>query len=214
MDKSRAEKKHVEQQESTTGNPVWLRLRESMERLQTLGRQTIDADALAQKLAGRAKMLRGRLVATETEQVPLVFLGFTKNWERYGIPIADVLEVQALEQFTVVPQTPPFLRGVVHWRGAILSLLDLSRLFEIPETGLADLHFYLVVEAAGRRVGVVAREIEEVYSVPHSRISTAPPRPATLPAEWVLGVHDNQRLILNMASILQDVRLVEWIKKL
>jgi purine-binding chemotaxis protein CheW len=212
MNNSGPEMNRLEHQTSKIENPLWARLRESMERLQAVGQRTTDADALAQRLAGRAKMLRSRMVTTETGETPLVFLAFSKGRERYGISVDDVLEVQALDHFTPVPKTPSFLPGVIHWRGAILALVDLGRLFGTPEIGLADVHGCVIVEAAGWRVGVVAREIEDVYSIPRSHLQNAPAMPGDVPPEWIVGVHDNQRLILDMAPILQDPRLVEWRK--
>ena len=211
MAEVRPETEQREKHASKIENPLWSRLRESMERLQAVDQRT-SAEALAQKLAARAKMLRGSLAATETAEAPLLFLALNKGRQRYGISVDDVLEVQALDHFTVVPRTPAFLPGVVHWRGTVLSLLDLGRLFGIPEAGLADVHVYVVVEAAGRRVGIVAHEIEDVYGVPRSHIATAPQLPANVPPEWVVGVHDNQRLILNMESLLHDPQLIDWIK--
>jgi purine-binding chemotaxis protein CheW len=201
----------LKKQTSTIDNPLWSRLRESMERLRAVDQQT-TADALARKLAGRARLLRGSLAVAEPRQAPLVFLALNKGRERYGISVNDVLEVQALEHFTVVPKTPLFLSGVVQWRGAVLTLLDLGRLFGIPESGLADVHVHVVVEAADRRVGIVAHEIEDVYSVPRGSIATAPPLAANVPPEWIVGVHENERLLLNMESILQDPRLADWVK--
>jgi purine-binding chemotaxis protein CheW len=197
--------------DSAIENPLWFRLRQSIERLQAGGHRT-TADALAAKLAARAHLLRGSRTTAETGQAPRVFLALNKGQERYGISVEDALMVQPLDHFTIVSRTPPFLPGIVHWRGTVLSLLDLGRLFGIPATGLADVHFYVVVESAGRRVGVVAHEIEEVYSVPQQSIATAPSLPVNMLPEWVVGVHDNQRLLLNMKMILQSPQVADWTK--
>jgi purine-binding chemotaxis protein CheW len=188
---------------------LWERLRASVERLATLGQQRLAPDALAQKLAARAKQLRQRLVAKQAG-LPVVFLGFRKGRERYGIPIEDVVEVGQLEQFSPVPRTPPFIHGAVQWRGAILTLLDLGKLFALPESGIADLHVCVIVEAAGRRVAVGAGQMEEIFSVPQEQVKPAPELPGQIPSEWVRGVHDDNRLILNMERLLQDERLVNW----
>lgn len=185
-------------------------MRESMERLAAAGQRRADPRALAEKLAARAKQLRGRMINAEPAAAPLLFLAFNKGKQRYGIPASDVIEVQAMDQFCPVPGTPPFIAGVTHWRGDVLSLLDLSKLFGIPESGLADIHVCLIVEAAGRRVAVVALEVEEIFAVPRSDIKPTPDLPGSIPAEWVLGVHDDNRLILRMDQILQDARLVDW----
>jgi purine-binding chemotaxis protein CheW len=164
-------------------------------------------------MARRALLLRNRTEPVDSARAPLVCLGFNKSRQRYGIPVEHVLEVQALDRFTSVPKTPAFIAGVVHWRGAILALLDLGALFGVPEAGLSDVHVCVIVEAAGRRMGVIAYEVEEVYSFARKSIAAAPPLPGALPPEWLIGVQDNQRMILNMALILGDARLVEWINK-
>jgi purine-binding chemotaxis protein CheW len=139
-----------------------------------------------------------------------MILAFNKGNQRYGIPIHDVIEVQMLEHFSPVPGTPTFISGVIQWRGDVLSLLDLSKLFEIAESGIADIHVFLVVETDDRRVAVVALEIEEILAVSSSEMTPVPELPGNIPPEWLLGVHDNNRLILRMDMILRDKRLVDW----
>ena len=165
---------------------------------------------LATKLANRAKLLRDQVIDATPSEKRFQFLAFNSGRQKYGIPLSDVLEIQALQYFSPVPKTPAFIPGVIHWRGAILTLLDLDRLFGLPQSGLPDLHAYVIAEAAGRRVGLIAGEIEEVYAIPRGRLQSAPSMPGNIPAEWIIGIHENQRLILNTASLLQDPRLVEW----
>src|SRR5712691_4890690 len=199
----------IENQKSKIENPtsVWDQLRQSMERLSSGGRSTADPGALAIKLANRAKMLRGRMADAKPTEAPLIFLAFRSGHERYGIPLRDVLEIQALEHFSPVPKTPPFIAGVVHWRGAILSLLDLGKLFEVPQSGLTDYHVAVIVEAVGVRIAVIARDVEEIFSVPQDQVKPAPEFTNKTPQEWVLGVHDDNRLLLRMDYILQDTKL-------
>jgi purine-binding chemotaxis protein CheW len=109
-----------------------------------------------------------------------------------------------------VPKAPPFLPGVAPWRGSILALVDLGRLFGVAETGLADVHRCIVVEAAGRRVAIVAREVEEIHNVPARLIHPAPELPGNIAPEWVLGVYDEDCLVLRIDQILQDPALTAW----
>ncbi|HUG68138.1 MAG TPA: chemotaxis protein CheW [Pirellulaceae bacterium] len=189
---------------------LWSRLRESMERLATFGQRKTDPAALREKLAARAKQLRGHAATGGSTEAVLMILAFNKGNQRYGIPIHDVIEVQTLEHFSPVPGTPSFISGVIQWRGDVLSLLDLSKLFEIAESGIADIHVFLIVETDGRRVAVVALEIEEILAVPSSEMTPVPELPGNIPPEWLFGVHDNNRLILRMDMILRDKRLVDW----
>ena len=56
----------------------------------------------------------------------------------------------------------------------------------------------------------VAHVVEEILAVPRSDLKTAPDLPGNISPEWVVGVHDDNRLILRTDQILQDARLVEW----
>lgn len=198
------------EQHTRTADDLWTRLHESMARLAEVGQWNADPEVLARKLAARADRLRHRMAAEQSDESPLEILAFTSGRQRYGIPVGNVIEVQRLTHFSPVPGMPPFIPGVVHWRGDILSLLDPGRLFGLCETGIADIHVILVVGAPGQRVAMVALEIEDIVKVPGSRISAVPELPGNIPMEWILGIHDDNRLILNTELILQDARLVDW----
>jgi purine-binding chemotaxis protein CheW len=155
--------------------------------------------------AARAQQLRHHAGAAEPTSLPLFFLAFTKGRNRYGIPVDCVLEVQALEQYSPIPNAPAAITGVVHWRGAILALLDLSRLFEVAETGISDLHAYVVVEVAGKRLAVAASQVDDILAVPMDRLQTAPALPHKILPEWLIGVHDENQLILQIAEIFKHL---------
>ncbi len=138
------------------------------------------------------------------------FLCFNTGTERYGVMLSEVLEIELLEHFCPVPKSPAFIRGVIQWRGAILTLLDLSSLFSIPQTGIADLRTSVIVEAAGRQVAIAAGEIEDILIIAAADIKVAPELSGGLPLAWLVGVHDNNRMLIQMKHILSDERMVGW----
>lgn len=197
------EDQRVEPEQLTS---VWDRLREGLEQMRIALEQRGGSEARAQLRFDRAKLLRHHAGNAEPTSAPLLFLAFSKGRKRYGLPVECVQEVQALEQFSPVPGAPPAILGVVHWRGAILALLDLSRLFGVAEIGLSDLHAYVVVEAAGKRLAIAASQVEDILAVPIDQLKTAPALPPTIAPEWVLGVHDENRLILKMDEICKHLQ--------
>jgi purine-binding chemotaxis protein CheW len=187
--------------------PVWDRLRERLEQIRAaLGRKS-DPEARAKKLADRARLVRHQAGTAEPTSPLVFFLAFTKGRERYGIPLEYVLEVQALDQFSPVPGAPASIRGVVHWRGAVLALLDLTKLFEVTETGLSDLHAYVVVEAAGKRLALAVSVVDDILSAPRAQLKMAPELPRKIAPEWVVGVHDENRLVLKMDEIFKHLEM-------
>ncbi len=184
---------------------VWQRLREHLDTLRSVEAGALDPKSLAERLAERAKVLRQRMERPQAKGALLTFLAFNKQRERYGIPLDDVAAVEALEHFTSVPNAADFIRGVAPWRGSILSLIDLGRLFGRPESGLADLRACVIVETAGRRLAIVAYEVEEIISIPESELAPAPDLPAEIAPEWVIGVHDENRLILKISELMKGI---------
>lgn len=201
-----AEQQQPESQEPEAANTdVWQRLNEQMEKLRSQSPAASDPRGLAERLAERARILRRRMERPGTEGSRLTFLAFNKKQERYGILLDDIAAVESLEHFTRVPNAANFIRGVTPWRGSILSLVDLGRLFGRPESGLADLRACVIVETGGRRLAVVAFEVEEIFSVPHADVAAAPDLPGEIAPEWVIGIHDENRLILRMSEVIEGI---------
>ena len=189
---------------------VWDRLRQRLHELAAQPTATLSRAALADKLARRAVALRDQLQSASPAGPTLACLSFSLTTQHYALPLEDVLEVRALEQFTPVPGVPAFIRGAVQCRGTILALLDLGRLFGIAETGLADVHYYVVAESGGRRVALAAGVAEDIIAVPHSQLRPAPALAADVPIEWIRAVFDENRIVLDLARLLQHERLVNW----
>ena len=196
--------------QSKTSDDVFGELRRRIAEMRSGSVQEVNPESIAEKLAKRAKTLRGRIGKGEPTGPLLSFLAFSHGRQRYGIPIAEIIEVQPFTNYTLVPQTPPFIMGVIHWRGAILALLDLVKLFHVPESGLIDERAYIIVEAAGKRVGFLAGEVEELRTLPLQQMKSIPDLSDDVFPEWVVGVYDENRLILNVDMILQDERVAHW----
>src|SRR5690606_25118930 len=112
-------------EESDTG---WQTIGQRLIALEEATRQRQASNtALMEKLARRAEALRRRPREDVGRGNLHNFLSFSRGQERYGISLDHVLEVQRLEQYSPVPGAPEFVRGVVHYRGSILSLVDLGR---------------------------------------------------------------------------------------
>ena len=193
----------IETQTTTSETTLWERLRESMERMDLSQHRGIDPSALALKLENRAKLLRGR-VSVQTQKQTTPYLTFSTGHERFGIPLSEVIEIQALDHYSPVPGTPPFIVGVIPWRGSILTLIDLGRLFRIQESGIGDYHVCIVVDACERRVAFAAREVEDILSIAADNVKTTPELPGHAPAEWVAGVYEGSRLLLCLEKLFQD----------
>jgi chemotaxis signal transduction protein len=193
-----------------THDSVWERIARAMERIDAYRNAGADPAVAARKLAERGKALRQTVRSTAPTGELLPYLAFHKGKERFGIPMKNVVEVVTLEHCSPVPLAPPFSPGVLLWRGTILALLDLAVLCEIPQAGIADVHVCIVAEAADRRVGIVANDVDDLVNAPAAAVIPAPELGDGIPQEWLLGVHDGSRMIFRLESVLSSPRMTQW----
>lgn len=90
---------------------------------------------------------------------------FSLGDERFAIPAACVLQVAVLKEFTPLPGAPPPLFGVTHWRGEVLTILDLRELLGVRVHGLTDLGRVLVIDGPDRLFGIVADAVSDMKEI-------------------------------------------------
>lgn len=103
------------------------------------------------------------------EQVVLFSLGR----EVYGISITQVKEIIQYRDATKLPNTPAYIEGIVSLRGKIIPVVDLALRLELSTTK-ADDKRAIIIETAGREIGIVVDEVTEVIRLQDSAIELAP----------------------------------------
>lgn len=182
-----------------------------METGQSYTRQP-DADTGDQQSRAILKA-RARVLAQKPKQTPIAqqFLGiivFRLAAETYGIESAFVQEIYPLNDITPLPGVPPFVLGIAKVRGQILSVVDLKKFFEIPESGLGQLNTLVILRSEQMSFGILADEILGVHSIEASKIQTAPPTVSGIGSEYLRGVTAEHMIILDAQKILSDERII------
>ena len=161
----------------------------------------------------RRKILRARAaklaaVAEEKTENRSYFevVEFTLGKERYAIESIHIREIDLLHDFTPVPGTPPFVLGLANLRGQILSIINLKKLFELPEKGLTDLNKVLVIHEGNREMGVLADAILGVRSLCREHLNNTLPLLTGIRAEYLQGIAQDSLVVLDAARILGDKR--------
>ena len=126
------------------------------------------------------------------------FLTFRLGGEEYGIDILRVQEIRSYEQPTRIANTPEFLRGVVNLRGVIVPIVDLRMKFRLGNVRYDHQTVVIILNVAGRVVGMVVDGVSDVLTLATDQIMPAPEFGATLTAEYLtgLGTVDGRMLIL------------------
>ncbi len=129
----------------------------------------------------------------------------------YALPSHQVRHVEMVEQVTAVPNAAPVVEGVVFSRGQVIPVINLRVRFGF-ERGPRDLRTrLLVVEIAGRMVGLLADEAREFTPIPDASIQPSSDAIAGLGGNYLEGVAtlgDRIVLILNLTRVLDAVASV------
>jgi purine-binding chemotaxis protein CheW len=138
----------------------------------------------------------------------LEILEFRLAQERYAVEVDCVREVQPLRDLTPLPCTPLFVLGIVNVRGRILPVLDLKRLFDLPEKGLTDLHRIILVHGADLEFGLLVDVIIGARAIPADSLQPSLPTLTGIHAEYLKGVTADRLVVLDLPRILEHPRIV------
>ena len=115
----------------------------------------------------------------------------------YALPSADVAHVEMIEQITRVPDSPPFVDGVVFSRGQVVPAINMRARFGFERAPLDVGTRLLVVHSAGRSVGLLVDACREFLTLPAASIHPPGDALSGLGAQYVEGVaHAGDRLIV------------------
>jgi len=80
----------------------------------------------------------------------------------FGVPISHILEIVGGARPQPVPLAPPFIGGLVHYRGDVLTTVSLRHVLGMPpQEGTQDI---LVLESAGSCFGLLVDSVGEVLT--------------------------------------------------
>lgn len=93
----------------------------------------------------------------------------------YGIEIEFVNEIIGIEQITVVPKIPDYIKGVINIRGKVVPVISVRKRFGMEEIPYDDRTCIIVLEFdGGMQVGIIVDRVQEVTVVDKKIISKTP----------------------------------------
>ncbi len=126
------------------------------------------------------------------------FLAFRLGAEEYGIDILKVQEIRGYETVTRIANAPDFLKGVVNLRGIIVPIVDMRIRFNLGDPVYDQFTVVIILNIAGRVVGMVVDSVSDVTTLAPAQIRPAPEMGTTFNTDYLIGLGtlDDRMLIL------------------
>jgi len=137
------------------------------------------------------------------------YISFTIGDEEYGVDIMAIREIKGWTASTELPNTPPYVRGVINLRGAIVPIFDLRTRFGGGPTEASARHVIIVVSVRSRVVGILVDAVADIITVVSSSIKPVPELEHKVDAGFLAGlvtVEGRMVALLDLESLF-DVEL-------
>ncbi|MEM9742374.1 MAG: chemotaxis protein CheW [Pseudomonadota bacterium] len=130
------------------------------------------------------------------------YLTFRLGEEEYAINILSVREIKSWGPVTPLPQSPPYMLGVINLRGAIVPVVDLRRRFGLPDLEVCPTTTVVIVSAEGETsngkvVGLVVDHVSEVYHLADDQIQHSADISSEIDSTFIHGLaKTDERLVI------------------
>jgi purine-binding chemotaxis protein CheW len=138
----------------------------------------------------------------------LEVVSFVLGREKYGVESRYVREVCPMNDLTPLLGAPSFVLGIVNMRGRVLSIIDIRKLFDLPQEGVSDLDRIVVLQHGEMEFGILANSILGVVQVAKDELQLSLPTLTGLRAEYLKGVTKDRMAILDGAMLLADDKVI------
>lgn len=154
--------------------------------------------------------MMNRVEQETIEEIKVII--FRLKDEEYGVDVNQVKSIERMERITRVPNTPPFVKGVINLRGVVIPIIDLRNRFGIELLEYNDSTRIVIVNVDDVEVGLIVDAANDVIDIPINAIEPPPKVVGGVESKYLRGVAklSNRLLILlNLDKVLNPDEVKE-----
>ena len=131
----------------------------------------------------------------------------------YGMDILRVQEINRLMDFTMVPQSPEYVMGIMNLRGQIVTVIDLSKKLGLSETDLKEESRNIIVNDQGEYIGLLVDRISDVVRTDTDKIEPPPSNMGGVQGRFLQGVFKMDKNLIGILNVEELLKTVDELNK-
>ena len=115
-------------------------------------------------------------------------ISFRIGAQEFCVNIMEVREIRGWTPATALPQAPPFVRGVINLRGAVLPIVDLGARLGLGAADPTARHVIIVAQVQNQVVGLLVDAVSDILTVTDEEIQPTPDVASEMVRTFVRGL--------------------------
>ncbi|WP_374573207.1 chemotaxis protein CheW [Phenylobacterium sp. J367] len=115
-------------------------------------------------------------------------ISFRIGSQEFCVDIMSVREIRGWTPATALPQAPPFVRGVINLRGAVLPIVDLGARLGLGAAEPTARHVIIVAQVEKQIVGLLVDAVSDILTVSDDMIQPTPDVASEMVRNFVRGL--------------------------
>lgn len=135
------------------------------------------------------------------------YITFFLDQEEYALELLKIKEIIAFRPLTRVPRMGGFIKGILNLRGVILPVFDPRKKFDLPPRPYDPHTVILILELAGRLVGLIVDTASDVVDLTPEAIQPTPAFSTPIQSDYIQGIgsiEDRLVILLNADRLLNE----------
>lgn len=135
------------------------------------------------------------------------YLTFDIEQESFAIPIKYVNQIIGIQKISNMPDTPPYVKGVVNLRGKVIPVIDARLRFGLEAVEYNDRTCIIVMIIEDDLYGLIVDKVSEVVYIKEDQVTPPLNQKLTKGNKYIAGigkVGDQVKIIISPSEILSE----------
>ncbi|MET1255051.1 chemotaxis protein CheW [Aliikangiella maris] len=159
-----------------------------------------------------AKSRKSDKAADNQQAVKKQYLTFKMGDDEFGVDILSVQEIHGWIEPRPMPDTPPYIRGVIDWRETVVPIIDLRIRFAYDSVTYDKSTVVIILKSELQGVdhpfilGIVVDAVSDVHDVEKKSMREAPRLGGKIDTKYIKGiakVHGEMIILLELNKLFK-----------